>query len=174
MLMVIFGAGASFDSAPSYPLESPESRRHGDVDKYRLPLADGLFENRPLFATAVSKLPRCRPINSRLRFRPQDTSVEQELQKLQAEAGGDPERHRQLAAVRFYLQYIIFECERHWNDVTRDGTNYDALLDQIRHWRKGGERIRNCFFAQTKRFKLFRFGTEKCWWYTEALKFAKI
>ena len=140
MLMVLFGAGASYDSAPSYPPRS--SRLPGRDEERRPPLANELFENRDVFATGVSNLPKCKPINIRLRNIPEDTSIEQELQKIQAEAEGDPERHRQLAAVRFYLQYIIFQCQRGWkNRAVKDGSNYDALLDQLRHWSKGREKI---------------------------------
>ena len=53
MLMVVFGAGASFDSSPTYGIneeppgfEKPEYR-HNTYN--RLPLAKDIFANRPLF-----------------------------------------------------------------------------------------------------------------------------
>jgi len=52
MLLVIFGAGASFDSARTYP---PGTKvRGGDHlnNFHRPPLANELFENRPVFAEA--------------------------------------------------------------------------------------------------------------------------
>ena len=94
--MVVFGAGASYDSAPFYPPHS-QSLLPVQDEQRRPPLAKELFENRNVFATAVSNLPRCKAINIRLRGLPEDTSIEQELQKIQAEAEGDPEAKREAA-----------------------------------------------------------------------------
>ena len=63
------------------------------------------------------------------------------LEGLQVEAEEYPERHRQLAAVRFYLHFMLWECERYWNDVARGVTNYKTLLDQLERWRKSKDRI---------------------------------
>ena len=66
-------------------------------------------------------------------FRTEGRAVENVTQELQAEAGEDPERHRQLAAVRYYLQYMLWEYTRHWKDQAKGISNYKSLLDQIRH-----------------------------------------
>ncbi len=63
MLMVVFGAGASYDSFPS---GLPNST---DWEDRRPPLANELFDNRPAFGPVVSRFPRCQPIISRLRHR---------------------------------------------------------------------------------------------------------
>jgi hypothetical protein len=69
MLMVIFGAGASYDSCPTYPPgtavpASPDSLNH----YHRPPLAIELFEDRPVFAEAIEHyFPECQPIVPRLR-----------------------------------------------------------------------------------------------------------
>jgi hypothetical protein len=136
MLTVIFGAGASYDSNPSR-----RPRRSGvvtAVEAYRPPLADELFGDRELFADAIARFERFHPIIPRLRHT-EGRTVENVMQELQAEAGEDPERHHQLAAVRYYLQYMLWECTRHWRDHAKGISNYKSLLDQIRHRRKADE-----------------------------------
>ncbi len=130
MLMVVFGAGATYDSVPSYRPKSSSST----VEEKRPPLANELFENRPLFIEAMSRFPKCLPIVPYLQK--QNVEIEQVLEGLQAEAETDSERYRQLAAIRYYLHFMLWECERDWKDVTKGVTNYKTLLDQIRHWRE--------------------------------------
>ncbi len=134
MLMVIFGAGASYDSAPSYHPQSHESRQENVVNS-RPPLADELFSNRPGFAGAMSRFPRCQALIPDLRHLNPGESVERVLQRFQEQAETYEERHCQLAAIRFYLQSMMMECERHWFDVAKGVTNYRSLLDQLEFWR---------------------------------------
>jgi hypothetical protein len=136
MLTVIFGAGASYDSNPSR-----QPRRAGVVtaaEAYRPPLADELFGDRELFGDAIARFERIHPIVPRLRHA-EGRTVESVMQELQAEGNDDPERQRQLAAVRYYLQYVLWECTRHWKDHAKGISNYKSLLDQIRHRRKADE-----------------------------------
>lgn len=127
MLMVVFGAGASYDSVPSRPPDQYS------ID-FRPPLSDQLFGDRPLFVDAVSRFERCLPIVPLLRHIADGDSLEAALGRLQSEAGAYPDRYKQLAAVRFYLHFMIWECERHWHDTAKGVTNYKALLDQVRRW----------------------------------------
>ena len=133
MLMVIFGAGASYDSSPSFPPSPKKRDPHWDI---RPPLADELFDNRGAFSEVAARFQRCVPIILRLRHRGQGASVEQELQRLQEESEGYPDGYRQLAAIRFYLSVILRDCVTRWNNVTKGITNYPALLDQILRSRK--------------------------------------
>ncbi len=137
MLMVVFGAGASYDSAPSHRPTPTRSR----LDESRPPLADELFDLRGYFENAASEFPECQPIIPYLRGRPEGTSVEQVLQRLHHEAEADSVIYRQLAAIRYYLHRVISESERHWNDVAKGVTNYKTLLDQLRKWVKAEGRI---------------------------------
>ncbi len=130
--MVVFGAGASYDSVPSRP-----PNRY--TMEFRPPLSDELFADRPLFVDAVSRFERCLPIVPLLRHIADGDSLEAVLGRLQAEVGEYPERPKQLAAVRFYLHFVIWECERHWDDTAKGVTNYKSLLDQIRRWQKSGQ-----------------------------------
>src|SRR6266511_5311246 len=107
MLMVVFGAGASYDSAPSHPLP----RYHGEADPaghVRLPLADELFGERALFAPILERFPRALYVVPRLRHLQPGETVERVMEALQVEAATDARRHRQLAAVRYYLQAAIW------------------------------------------------------------------
>jgi hypothetical protein len=62
--------------------------------------------------------------------------VESELERLRTEAQTNPNRIKQLAAVQFYLQSMLWECETLWNQEDARGvTNYKTLLDQIESWR---------------------------------------
>lgn len=138
MLMVVFGAGASYDSVPSYPPDTPEHRNL----LARPPLADGLFDDRELFSDVLARFPRCIPIIPLLRHRrPPNRPVEQILESFQTEAQDYPERHRQLAAIRYYLQVAINNCENQWNAIAGGPTNYITLLDKIRRWRKAVQRV---------------------------------
>lgn len=136
MLMVIFGAGASYDSVPSRPPRTSRS-------EYRPPLANDLFSNRPQFVTAMRRFPRCQAIIPYLQQPAEGRPVEQVLEGLQEEAKEYPERHRQLTAIRYYLHFMLWECEQLWDqEIAKGITNYKTLLDQIEHWRsKAGERV---------------------------------
>ena len=134
MILVIFGAGASYDSLPSL---RPSS---GDSQASRPPLADELFSNRPIFAKTLTDFPDCYPIVPYLQAAPTGT-VEHTLEILEQEAETDPKRKQQMAAIRYYLQNAIGECERKWNGVTRGITNYLTLLDQLRLMRRPDEPV---------------------------------
>ncbi|MFZ3326821.1 MAG: hypothetical protein WA231_13425 [Methylocella sp.] len=60
---------------------------------------------------------------------------------MQEEGKTDPERLRQLAAVRFYLQYVIWQCEIKWEDEAKGPTNYVTVLDQLRRVRAQNEPV---------------------------------
>lgn len=137
MLMVVFGAGASYDSIPSRP---PKSYPTTSMP-FRLPLGNELFDDRSDFVRDMSHFPRCQPIISLLQNLPPDGSVERVLATLQAEAEDYPERHSQLASIRFYLHLMLWNCELHWKKVARGITNYKTLLDQVERWRKPRDQI---------------------------------
>ena len=138
--MVVFGAGASYDSAPSQPL--PTHNLMDAVGDDRPPLANELFEDRDMFAAILQRFPQAQPIVPRLRNLQPGESVESVMERLQAEADRDPRRRRQLAAVRYYLQAALYDCVLAWdNKATRGVTNYKALLDAIEHTRSPDETV---------------------------------
>jgi len=139
MLLVILGAGASYDSAPSRP---PNDGNYSNLPN-RPPLANELFGDRPYFGEVMNKYPRCLSIIPRLRHISEQSSVEVELQKLQAEATAYSERYCQLAAIRYYLQDILWDCGGRWMTETHHVSNYLTLVDDIKRWKKPGDRV--CF-----------------------------
>jgi hypothetical protein len=139
MLLVILGAGASYDSAPSRPTHDGN---YSNLPN-RPPLANELFADRQYFGDVMQKYHHCLPIVTRLRHNWDRIPVELELQALQASAIAYPERHRQLAAVRYYLQDILWNCASNWLRETQNISNYRTLVDDIEQWQKPGEKV--CF-----------------------------
>lgn len=133
MLMVIFGAGASYDSVPHRRPDSFPNLPN------RPPLADELFADRPLFTNAMNRFAACEPIIPLLRHRKPSESVEQVLERLQEQVSRHPARACQLAAVRFYLHFMLWECKGNWGEEAKRITNYRTLLDQIELWRDKSE-----------------------------------
>jgi hypothetical protein len=133
MLLVILGAGASYDSVPAYP---PPARL-----EYRPPLADDLFDNREHFRQAISVLPKCQSIVPLLQRR-HGLSLEQRLQELAGEANEYPMRYQQLMAIRYYIQRVLWDVNHTWvNQIAASITNQKALLDQINRWRTRGDNV---------------------------------
>jgi len=133
MLMVIFGAGASYDCVSSRSVLEWTPERN----QYRLPLARQLFDDRGIFNLWINNFPRCKPVIPRLRKASRDGSVESELEKLRAEGLTYPDRYKQLAAVQFYLQSMLWDCQKNLkSDPGWSVTNYMPLLDQIHSWRR--------------------------------------
>jgi SIR2-like protein len=142
MLLVIFGAGASYDSCPTYPPGYNGPVFGGDLlnNHYRPPLANELFENRPMFADAIQRFPQCQPIVPRLRSLRGET-LEAVLEDLQAKSNSYPRGAQQLAAVRYYLQFVIRQCENSWRGVAKGVTNYKSLLNEIERGNKGKQPV---------------------------------
>jgi hypothetical protein len=147
MLMVIFGAGASYDSSPTYglgmaPPGTGEMAAYDDY--YRPPLAKDLFANRPLFIQALELFPQCKTIVPRLRDPAVVTgqkSIEALLQEIEKEAETYARGHQELAAVRCYLQQAISQCEMQWRSITRRITNYLWLLREIERTNRGDDPV---------------------------------
>jgi hypothetical protein len=124
MLMVIFGAGASYDSWPSFPPD----RLPRDAEFLRPPLAKELFLYAPQFRAVSAKYPRCQPI---IPYLESQENVEDILEQFGTEAVQNPERRSQLTAIQFYIREIVRLCEAHWRLRTNGVTNYRTLLDQL-------------------------------------------
>jgi hypothetical protein len=128
MLLVIFGAGASFDSVPHI-----RPRVQPDVEEDRPPLANELFGNRQEFVTAMELFRDCMPLIPLLRK--DGVAVEQELARIQEQAKTFPKAHKELMAIRFYLQFALWKCQKRWYRHHRGITNYATLLREIERWR---------------------------------------
>ncbi len=103
-------------------------------------MASELFLDREPFSPALSQFPQCHPIVPYLQSSPEGT-IENTLETLRSESEKDPERTRQLAAIRFYLHYVIWQCEVSWNKYAGGVTNYVTLLDQLRRSRRSEDTV---------------------------------
>ncbi len=88
---------------------------------------------------AMDQFPQCQAIMPELQNPSADETVERILQRFQDE--DRPLRRRQLAAVRFYLQFMISQCEQEWLQVARSGSNYQVLLSQLEIMRAPEEEV---------------------------------
>lgn len=133
VLMVIFGAGASYDSDP---LRSSlaASNPHGPEER-RLPLAVNLFHRR--FGRYVwPNYDACIPLLKRLRERA--PAIEPELEAIRNEAARSERAFmlRQLEAVRYYIRALIEAQQEVWlGDMEDHRTNYIDLVQDLQSWR---------------------------------------
>src|SRR2546423_1007321 len=113
MIMIIFGAGASYDSVPSRP---PDQYRRGIAGQWfsRPQLDNELFLPPGFLAESLRRFPQCKPVVPYLQSIPEGITLEHRLEELQTEGDEDPQRRIQINAIRFYLHDVIRECERNW------------------------------------------------------------
>lgn len=123
MLMVIFGAGASYDSYHDWPPHAVPRTSEWS----RPPLAKELFINIPKYREISTWFRPCQVLFPYLR----DGNIEAELEKFRAEAESNYERRKQLTAVKYYLSGVIEACENAWWDLTSGVSNYRTFLDQL-------------------------------------------
>lgn len=124
VLMVIFGAGASYDCCSSFP---PTGSRNPLW--HRLPLAKELFLSLPQFRVISRNYARFQPL---LPYLEAKENVEEILEGFRAEAETDADRRSQLLAIQYYLREVIRSCQRDWTHHTYEASNYKTLLDQVR------------------------------------------
>jgi hypothetical protein len=129
VLLIIIGAGGSYDSSPDKP---PPLGPRGEGTN-RPPLANDLFADvgamratRLVFPQINQIIPQLIPRSGR--------SIEESLHRLEAEATENPRRHVELAAVRYYLQVLFHNLVQHWLAETHGVTNYQGLLGRIVHF----------------------------------------
>jgi hypothetical protein len=134
VLLVILGAGASFDSV-GYGYWA---KRGGIFASYRPPRARELFEHRPdSFGPWVAKYPQSAALIAELRRRARSENVELILREIQeqAEQYQDPELFGSLLAVRYYLQGVLYDCGEEWPKASNGVTNYVELVGYLSRWR---------------------------------------
>ncbi len=135
MLLVIVGAGASYDSVP--PAVGAAPWDWASVD-WMPPLTKDLFTDKAVFRDILKLLPGAAPAIDRVLsgLEGEGSSVEQELQKLVDEAtAGDPHLPRQLLEVRYYLQAVLWNCSADWSTRRGGMTNYVTLVGALERWR---------------------------------------
>lgn len=137
MLVVITGAGASFDSVD--PAQDPDLAERLAIGALRRPpLASELFDGRRDHVAAMNGYPELSPHIPRLRGAASlgGEALEVELRTLQEESERLPVTKRSLMAMRFYLRRILDEPITDWLDEAGGATNYGSLLYQLAVWRE--------------------------------------
>ena len=124
-LLVVFGAGASYDSI---------ARVAGADVRERPPLA------RQLFAAAYDKYVQkhlvAGPLVAHLRGLPEGTNLEAELDRIQSEeVPNSPTRRRQVIALRYYLRDVLREAAE-FETYAPAQTNYHILMDRLVMWQE--------------------------------------
>jgi hypothetical protein len=133
MLLVILGAGASYDALAPDMLDEVTV---GDLMEYRPPLAKDLFAPRKSFGAVLDKYPQCAALVGELRRRiAEGAAVEEELEHLLEEAEEHPLLHRGLTALRYYLQETLWVCGTRWREVSHGITNYSSFFLRLDAWR---------------------------------------
>jgi hypothetical protein len=137
VLVVILGAGASYDSVDL------KSARIEEDDEDRPPLADQLFDSRPYFGQCIDRYPPLAEIVGELRVRlSQGQNLETLLERLQDDASNWARRHQQLAALRFYLWDVIHNSTQRFAAKAFHVTNYAWLGAELERWRAmSGDRV---------------------------------
>jgi hypothetical protein len=129
LLLVILGAGASYDSLE--PLE-------GKYTVDRPPLAGELFDDRDIFSAVALRYPATLGLLPWLRRQGRDGTIEAAFDSLQKDAAEHPERVSQLTALRFYIRDAITNICAQWVGGNRVGQlNHHALLEQLEFARAG-------------------------------------
>lgn len=138
MLMVIFGAGASYDSLPSrrpyhrsLELRYRKNWKESERERWRMPLSDQLFGKHPELEAVRQQYRHIMPIVPMLAGRPATESLEAALESLALQVDHVPRRRPQLLALRYYLRDVITRLEHKWNVETPVDTNYAGLIDQL-------------------------------------------
>jgi hypothetical protein len=153
MLMVILGAGASYDSAQAYRSVLPRGGGYANyglnspppVDEggaWRPPLAKDLFLDRyHALGDIVAKYPKLTHILPYLREPSNGRSVEEMLESLQEEGKDNPESRREFASVRYYLCELLHKVTEEWSSRTNGVTNYAPLVKDILRFNNPGEEV---------------------------------
>lgn len=140
MLLVIFGAGASYDSLPSRrplpasrdPLPPSVARPSDGREAWRPPLANDLFARRTQFEDVRRHYPELFSLVPTLADRPEGVSLEDALEEIALDAERVPRYRPQLMALRYYLRRLIVAVQHSWNGGTGEvETNYQGLLGQL-------------------------------------------
>jgi hypothetical protein len=137
VLLVVFGAGASYDSFQLFP--GPPPCDNGPLTpkeicwEERPPLANQLFDSRPIFVDLMEKFKEVQALVPLLRQ--PGISIEKQLAEFQEQARTYPPAQRELNAIRFYLRSALWDCQDRWRSRHRGVTNFATLLREIDRWR---------------------------------------
>jgi hypothetical protein len=124
MILVVFGAGASFDSAPSRP---PNQYPRGTLPN-RPPLANELFlPDEGVLSGSLRYFPECHPIIPYLQAASSQT-IEQRLERLQSEGEDDPDIKS--VPPQCLLSGVVAGCLPSGVHI-EDGTDVTEVVDRL-------------------------------------------
>lgn len=150
MLLVILGAGASYDSSPRNPTPLDRSaspslqplRSFLPSDGNRPPLVGELFDqHRPQFPF-IARYPAASAIVGTIQRRIHEENLEHILGELQLEEGSYPDRKLHLMAIRFYLRDFLRDCSERWWESHDSVTVYSEFVDRLNE--TACERLSGC------------------------------
>jgi hypothetical protein len=131
MLMVIFGAGASYDSVPSRPPASYSRRNNDEPDlRFRPPLANELFDDEMISIGNISQFSQCLPIVPYLQRR-DGKSVEVILEHLRS-----PGRNASISSevieaaphIRLAKHFFFEQPGSRWRGVKQPFSEHDGMI----------------------------------------------
>lgn len=131
MLMIIFGAGASYDSYFRVLPDTPDP--DGLWRAKRPPLANQLFDE-SVYGQEANANNRCTGIFPRLYG---VESIEDKLEEISQERVEQWQIARQLVALRYYIRDVIQNRTNAWRqDCTHNATNHTQLFTMVEGWRE--------------------------------------
>jgi hypothetical protein len=133
MLMVIFGAGASYDSILSSP--PPASL-------FRPPLTNDLFTHHiPWRSNLINGLDHLLPLTHTFPRGESAKDFESELRAWRDRTKDKSVADRALFALRYFLFRLFSECSREFGpSVSDNATNYLRLLEKLDQWSYGNSK----------------------------------
>jgi hypothetical protein len=131
VLLVVFGAGSSYDSVPHLPAPLPSHVERLWED--RPPLANQLFDTRTIFVELMEQFKDCQPLVPLLRQ--PGISIEKKLAEFREQSSTFPQAQRELNAIRFYLHFALWDCQDRWRTRHKGITNFATLLREVERWR---------------------------------------
>jgi hypothetical protein len=126
MLLVVFGAGASYDSISADPPHSG-----GERDPHRLPLAKELFADRPHFTDALNEFSKAAPLFPVLHSGGGELGIEAALERIWSRTPRRSTVVQQFTALRYYIQRVIGDTEKLWLGKRKLRLNHISLIEAI-------------------------------------------
>jgi hypothetical protein len=145
MLLIIVGAGASYDSDWRRSIKTESETHVVERPQYgygfRPPLAKDLFDE-DRFGKYVAAYPPSQGLMDQLRRAA--PAVEEELERIRDTARTQEHLPRQLLGVRYYLRELIAQTVDQWNKAKPDEiTNFTRLVSRLEPWRQEQSRKLN-------------------------------
>lgn len=128
MLTIIFGAGASYDSAPV------NSSNQAKKDQWRPPLTKDLFLPEKVWFQAHRLPTRLIPVIERIRRDARSNNLEYALEELKREMDFNPSRWEQILAIQEWLCDVLTSCSKNWIQPLGSATTYVDLLSRLYDW----------------------------------------